>query len=288
MKYPKYIFILLTLHNNMEPITQKILEKIKQNKKYSTISDKLILTEIKNYLKQNPSTNSDKQTIKEIRARLHRLYSSYQTKSKKKVDTYLNQLKEAKTKKQILEITNKLLQSTLSTKERLQSYSEIYKKIFKITGKPKTIIDLASGLNIFSYPLTNLLSLTYYSYDINEEDLRYINTYIHIMNNHSLKFKLKGKASIQDLRGENKIKKQSDIILMFKIIDLLSTKQTENLILTNITKTNHIIASFATKTLTRKQMNKPKRKWFELMLQRNNLKFQTFNTDNELFYIINK
>ena len=33
-------------------------------------------------------------------------------------------------------------------------------------------------------------------------------------------------------------------------------------------------------------MNKPKRKWFELMLERNNLKFKKFKTDNEVFYVI--
>jgi hypothetical protein len=35
-------------------------------------------------------------------------------------------------------------------------------------------------------------------------------------------------------------------------------------------------------------MNFPNRKWFELMLERNSLKFQIITTDNEIFYVISK
>ena len=80
---------------------------------------------------------------------------------------------------------------------------------------------------------------------------------------------------------------------MFKLIDLIDKqnhKPSEELI-TNLfknKKTKFIVASFATKTLTRKSMNHPNRKWFELMLKRNNLKFNSFNTNNEIFYIISE
>ncbi|MEK6952006.1 MAG: hypothetical protein AABX29_03250, partial [Nanoarchaeota archaeon] len=51
-------------------------------------------------------------------------------------------------------------------------------------------------------------------------------------------------------------------------------------------KTNFIVASFATKTLTKKSMKLPRRTGFEKMLLRNNLKFKSFSTNNEVFYVI--
>ena len=107
------------------------------------------------------------------------------------------------------------------------------------------------------------------------------------------KHKLEGKAAILNLRNPKSISKlpSSDIIFLFKIIDILDKsennhKPSEALIKTLIKKTDFIIASFATRTITRKKMNFPKRKWFELMLERNNLKFKIIEMDNEIYYVI--
>jgi hypothetical protein len=262
-----------------QKLTQKIIEKIKASKKYSSISDEILITEIEKYLKSNPEIEKTekitKQDIKNIRAKLHKLYSSYQTKKKKKQDVYLEELD-----------TNKLLSITISTKERIKDYKWIYKKIFRITGKPKTIIDLGSGLNPLSFPLMDLESVNYFSYDVDEKDIEFLNKYFKVMKNKGLN----GKASFIDVRNTEKIKQlpKSDIVFLFKVIDIIDIKNhksSEELIKQLIKKTNYIVASFATKTITRKQMNFPNRKWFELMLKRLNLKFKTIKTDNEIYYV---
>jgi hypothetical protein len=266
----------------------KILLKIKKNRKYETISDKIITPEIIAYLKSNPRAKDDKQTIKEIRARLHRLYSSYQTKKKRKSHKYLQELQDAvKNKQDLKDINRKLLSMTLSTKERLEDYSHLYENIFQITGKPKVIVDLAAGFNPLSFPLMNLSSLSYYAYDIDEKDIEFLNKYFKIMK----PLGLKGKAAILDLNNIKNISKlpSSDIIFLFKVIDLLDKKKktiSEELIMKLLPKTKFIIASFATKTLTRKPMNLPRRRGFELMLRRNNLMFKTIKLSNEIFYVI--
>jgi len=273
-------------------LIKQILKQVKANKKYASLSDDIIIDEIEKYLKLNPNLREDaldKQAIKEIRKKLHKTYSSFQTKKKRKRYRYLEELKQAKTKKEIIKITNKLLLLTISTKERIDFYPKLYKQIFKITGKPKTIADFGAGLNLLSFPLMNLDSLTYYSYDIDNEDIKFLNIYFKIMNSKGLN----GKASILDIRKQEDIKKLLlvDIIFLFKLIDIIDTKNhkpSEQLIKSLLSKTKFIITSFATKTLTRKKMNYPKRKWFELMLKRNNLKFKTFQTDNEIFYIVSE
>jgi 16S rRNA (guanine(1405)-N(7))-methyltransferase len=262
----------------------KILKKIKEHKKYSSISDEIVIDEIKNYLKSNPNVTSiDKQLIKDIRKELHLSYASFQTKKKSQRKNYLIQLRENLDD----ELTKKLLLITLSTKERLKDYKKLYKEIFKITQPPKIIIDLACGLNPVSYPFMNLDKLKYYAYDIDDEDMNFLNDYFEIMKNHGLK----GKAEILNLKNKESISKipQGDIIFLFKILDILDKKDhktSEELIMKLIKKTRFIVASFATRTLTRKKMNFPKRKWFELMLERNNLKFKIIEKENEIYYII--
>ena len=278
---------------NNKNLIQKILEKVKQNKKYSSITDDIIISEIKKYLSINPKiTSSDKETIKDIRAKLHRLYSSYQTKKKRKRELYLRELKTALSQRdsedKLLEITNNLLSLTISTKERLNDYPTIYKQIFKLTGNPETIIDLGAGLNPLSIPYMNLKKLNYYSYDIDEKDISFLNQYFSLIKNRFPE--LNAEAYILDVRNISKISfPDSDIAFLFKLIDLIDTKKekiSEPLIKLLIKKTKFIIASFATKTLTKKSMNLPRRRGFELMLERNNLLFKTIMTDNEIFYVI--
>ncbi|MFA5174415.1 MAG: hypothetical protein WC438_04505 [Candidatus Pacearchaeota archaeon] len=262
------------------------LDEIKKNKKYKTISDEIIVEEIKKYLEKNKTEEINKEDIKIIRASLHKSYSSFQTKKKNKRYQYLEKLKQNQKETSTI---NKLLSMVLSTKERLKNYSEIYKKIFSITNTPQTIIDLGSGFNPLSYPYMNLKKVYYFAYDIDEEDINFLNEYFLTMKNQGLN----GIAKILDLRNTEKIKKipKSDIVLLFKVIDILDKenhKISEELIKELINKTRYIVASFATKTITRKFMNYPDRKWFELMLERNNLQYQKFQTENELFYIIQK
>ncbi len=265
----------------------KLLSQIKSNKKYSSLADSIVRKEIQNYLKSNPNAPiNNRQTIKEIRARLHKLYSSFQTKKKNKSDKYLGELQTLLDKQgtvsQVNEITHKLLSFTISTKERLKDYPSIYFNIFQITKKPKIIIDLGAGFNPFSYPLMKMQKLTYYAYDINKKDIESLNKYFKIMKTQ----RLTGKAEILDITELKKLKQlpNSDIIFMFKLLDLLTPKVSEEIIKSLINKTRFIITSFPTKTITRKPMKFPKRKGFELMLKRNNLNFKKFETENEVFY----
>ena len=262
-------------------IDKDLLKKIKDHKKYRTINDAVVIREVNSYLKSNLHSG-EKELIKDVRSKLHRLYSSYQTGKKNKRDEYLNKLKDNS------DFITDLLSMTISTKERINDYESIYKNIFKVTGNPKVILDLGCGMNPLSFSLMNLETLSYYCYDIDQSDINFLNDYFKVMKNNGLT----GKANILDVRDKIGIKKihKSDIVFMFKLIDLLDTKEniSENLIKILIKKTKFIVTSFPTRTLTRKLMKLSQRRGFEKMLERINLKFTSFNTDNEIFYIINK
>jgi len=269
----------------------EILSKIKASKKYKNLSGEILVNEIQAYLKSNPNIKRiKKQDIKQIKAKLHRLYASYQINKKNKRNKYLEELKQAlkeNNHEKIIEIHKKILQTNISARERLNEYESLYKEIFKITGIPLSIIDLGSGLNPLSFPFMNLNLLDYYAYEIDKSDVNFLNKYFEIMKEKGLN----GKAEIFNIRNLEKISDLplADIIFVFKLIDLLNTKNKkpgEELIKKLIEKTKFIVASFATKTLFRKQMNFPRRKGFELMLARNNLNFHKIEIKNEVFYVI--
>jgi len=282
-------------------LIKKILEQVKKHKKYSSISDDVVLDEIKKHLKSNPDltliegkvesirkpSGCLRQLIKDIRKELHLSYSSFQTKKKSQRQRYLQELKENSDNWIDDESTKKLLSITLSTKERLNDYKKLYKQIFEITGKPSSIIDLGCGLNPISFPYMRLERVKYLAFDIDEDDKNFLNDYFKIVNSH----KLSGRAEILNLRNTSSVSNlpTTDIIFLFKVIDVIDKKNhklSEEIIKKLIKKSKFIVASFATKTITRKKMNFPKRKWFELMLSRNNLKFKTIETENEIFYVI--
>ena len=273
------------------------IEKIKENKKYKSISDDIVIKEIENYMRKYQTDQDDlyddKFALKVIRKELHRLYSSYQTKGKKKRDQLLKDLdisiKQHARESEVLEVIKTLLTITLSTIERLPHYEKLYQDIFKITGKPESIIDLGAGLNPLSIPYMKLKNLTYYSYDIDTEDITFLNKFYKTLN-------IKGKAEILDARDLIKLKDlpKTDIIFMFKLYDLIVPKAKkqkklgEEIINLLMTKTKYLVASFATKTLTRKSMKLPRRIGFEMMLDRNQLKYELIETDNEIYYVVSK
>ena len=270
----------------------EILSKIKASKKYKNLSDEIIINEINSYLKSKQIKKIKKQDLKEIKAKLHRLYASYQINKKNKRNKYLEELKQAlkeNNKEEIIEIHKKILSTNISARERLEDYESLYKKIFNITKNPSSILDLGSGLNPLSFPFMNLDLLDYYAYEIDESDVNFLNKYFEIMKEKGLN----GKAEIFNLRNFEKISNlpSADIIFMFKLIDLLNTKNYkpgEELIKKLIEKAKFIIASFATKTLSGKPMKFKKRTGFELMLERNSLKYQPIEIKNEVFYIISR
>jgi 16S rRNA (guanine(1405)-N(7))-methyltransferase len=222
--------------------------------------------------------------LKEIKANLHKLYSSYQTSKKFKREKYLNKLKQ---NSKNINIINDILSTNISTKERLEDYQGLYKEIFSLTGKPKTIIDFACGLNPISFVYMDLKELNYYAYDIDESDINFLNEFFKIEKTEEFK----GSAEILDINNKLSINKvpNSDIIFLFKIIDIIDIsnhKPSEQLISLLMKKTKFIVVSFATKTLSRRTMNFPKRKWFETMLNRLGINFDIIKKRNEIYYIL--
>ncbi len=259
-----------------------IISKIKEKSELKGISDEIVIKELNKFLQQNPklmkqlveSKNIKKSNVvdlckKEVRKVL-RYYTGMFEINNKERKQLLNQNK-----------INELLKTHLSTKERFDYYNEIYKQIFKITKKPKSILDLGCGLNPLSLPKEVMKNMGYFAADINQDDLEIVNDYFR-------KNKFKGDVFFYDLKNINKELPKTDICFLFKILDLIDNKGQKNAekVLKQI-NSKFVVVSFSKITISGKKFNSP-RNWLKLLIERLNWKYDSFETDNEMFFVINK
>ena len=101
---------------------------------------------------------------------------------------------------------------------RMKVIDKFYKEIFKITGKPKSIIDLGCGMNPLTFPWMDLPKDTEYTaYDLDSKEIEFLNEY----------FKLAGtkqKAIQQDVISKP-VTKKADVAFLFKLITCLEWQE---------------------------------------------------------------
>lgn len=261
---------------------QQLIIEVKKKKELRELAEEFVKKQLIIILNQNPQIqlqlkskfnpkSSDyKQIIKLTRNKLRRAYGLFrQEKIDLGTDDYLE-----------------LLKKHSSTRERLEIYPRLYSQIFKITGKPKTILDLGCGLNPLSIEFMNLKCLNYYAYDLNEKEIEILNRYFQKSQSFC------GQTEIFDITELEKLKNlpKADLCFLFKMTDILDAgkghKNTE-IALQNI-PARFIIVSFPTKTMSGKPMNAPRRKWMEWLCNRLGYGYQILEFENEIFYVIKK
>ncbi|RLI99238.1 MAG: hypothetical protein DRP08_07380, partial [Candidatus Aenigmatarchaeota archaeon] len=178
-----------------------------------------------------------------------------------------------------LEHHDKILRLHKSTRERLREYEEVYRKIFDVTGKPKTILDLGCGLNPFSIPYMGIKP-RYYAFDISDAEAKFIQEYFD-------KFGIKGRAVSVDLFEAEKFPK-ADVCFMFKLLDTLeSQKRDVSKELIEKIDAEYLVVSFPTVSLGgRKKISTRRLVWFRRIIEK--YPYITFSISNEIFFIIHK
>ncbi len=268
----------------------ELIAKIKSAKKYKHISEEVIASILETYAKKDLDWQIRKPEfiLKKVKSQLHQLHGSFRPDNIKKREKVLERLKENPRNQ---ELVQEILETNNSTKERLSIYPRLYKQIFRVTGKPRSIVDLGAGINPISLNYMGLESkeISYDAYDINEHEAFFINEFFKSVG-------INGKAHVLDVSNLSNISKipDSDICFMFKFLDPIEKFRNDHRLSEDIIellrkKCKFIVASFSTNTLCGKIMNHPYRGWVERMLTRIGLDFQMldFSEDaGEFFYII--
>ena len=279
-----------------------IVGKIKEKKELVNLDEELCVDHLKQFFTENPSflkkldgiddfskvsrSKEVAEAVKWVRRKVRGVYGLFQTKDVAKVNELLDRLEKALISgEDTAEIYTELLSVHVSTEERLEIYQEFYEELFSVTGKPVSILEIASGFNPFSYPFMHIDELAYIATDLNEEDVGLLKRYFEMMEKHT---GLRGEAFKLDLTKDHKglADIEAEMCFAFKVFDLLDNKLVENIIQT--LKTRWIIASFPTKTVTKLDMNVKRRAGFQKMLRRIGLTYKNIEFNNELVYIIDK
>jgi len=268
-----------------------LINKIKQKKELKNIENNYIIPIVKKILSANPKlkkafqqkrtrSKEYKEIIKKTREKLRLEYGMFSENINKR-EKFLKELKNTLKQK---ELNKKLLKTHKSTAERIDIYPFIYQKIFKITGKPKKILDLGCGMNPVSFQYMKLKNITYYASELNKKDCEFLQKYFNLM-------KIKGKTFAINLKKPELVEKIPlvDVCFLFKVLDTIEKKghKLAEEILSKI-KAKFIVTSFATHKLGGKPMKHAHRGWLEKLLERKKWNFTLIQEANEIFYIIKK
>lgn len=273
-----------------------LIQDIKRKKELRSIDDIFVQEHLTKLLIQEPKilkslqencnskSKSYASVVKNVRSQLRRVYGLFRDDPKERKRLVQELFISAKEKRNYL--LEQILSTHSSTQERLPLYKKLYAKIFTITGKPKTILDLGCGINPFSFPYMNLKECIYYAYDINEEEIEAINRYFHLLHKENSLFT--GKAMVSDIINASFPK--ADLCFLLKMTDVIDKgkghKRTEEL-LTKI-PAKFVVVSFATKTMSGKAMTAPRRSWMEWLCKRLGYGYTILEFPNEIFYVIRK
>jgi hypothetical protein len=290
-----------------------LIQSIKKKKELSGVDESIIKRELKTYFEKNKKSLSklvqyqiEKQlrksaeyekALKAIRAKLHESYGMFQApENAEEIKQHF--LRKLHARQLSEDDYKQILSAHLSTKERFGSYPQIYEQIFKII-KPKIILDLGCGLNPLSYHyIRNALisdqpknrkgffdmnrKVRYIASDIDKGNLDFIQQFFNLSG-------IDGKTLLLNLQYKEDVQKlvfiECDICFMFKILEI-DKRIAEDIV--SAANAKYIVASFSSINLRGEGMSNPAREWFEKMLHRLNLKFSTFKTENEIFYVIRK
>jgi 16S rRNA (guanine(1405)-N(7))-methyltransferase len=153
-----------------------LVAKIKKSKKYQSTAEETIRNLIKAEIEKG---KKPKEAIKEAKRKLHNVVASYlgdpdYEKAKKQFDRAF----ATEDREEIKKACAQIMADHASAKERLPILDEFYHQLFKVTGQPQVILDLACGLHPLSFPWMKLpLTTQYFAFDIHEKRVEFLNHY---------------------------------------------------------------------------------------------------------------
>lgn len=226
--------------------------------------------------------------IKLLEKELHTTYSQFLSTNKSKRENGLENSES------ILE----LLQFHKSTQERIESFNNVYSQILNYYKQyvsddisKVSILDIACGMNPLSIEelekVTENSHISWIGSDVNENDMQYLEKAYS-------KFKKSGEFLALDITLEESVKqleeKEIDILFAFKALDSFEYFK-RNISFDIIERLNFKmgVISFATYSLGgRKKIPITKRTWILRFLERNQMNYTLYETDNEVYIMFKK
>ena len=270
-----------------------LVAEVKKKRTLHALSDAFVLEQAQPLLTQAPvlrlashpnvaKSRDFRRLVKHVRERLHEVYGVFQKRKKDLTALKVHLGAIGVLDAAAVELHRSILACHHSTQERLPFYPEMYEQIFRLTGTPRSILDLGAGLNPLSYPFMNLHHVRYTAVELTEEDCRFLQDYFAMMRPVS---PLEGQAVVADLTKPPEFS-AVDVCFLFKILDTLETLRFDasRALLPHI-QAKHLVVSFPTRTLCGRKPIRS-RGWFLKLLREFKCVPKVLDFQNERFYII--
>ena len=176
----------------------------------------------------------------------------------------------------------RMLERHASTRERLPlaRMDDTYRRIFEITGRPGSVLDLACGLNPIYLAARGIRTV---GVDISGQAVNTLNAFGEVS-------ETPASAVCADLLCENSMpQNRFHIALMFKILPLLERQKAGSALqIMQAVNAEYLVASFPTRTLGGRNVGMAENyaRWMQDHLPENREIAASFETENELFYIL--
>lgn len=257
-------------------------QEVLHSPKYRSIDIPLDLIESL-YTQESPHHKRLQDLHKAVRKKLHNIVATYLGDSDYGQAT--QDLKEAfrGDEQAIKTACTQILESHISTQERIPFLDVFYQEIFSRVGRPQSILDLACGYHPFGLPWMNLdQNCQYYAFDIIKARVEFINTFFDLLNRPPLAIQQDILIHPPDI--------QADVAFFFKEAHRFDQRQRGcNRFFWQALKVKHLLVSLPASSMSmRHDKSDQHRRLVHDILKDLNWQFEEFQVENELFFWIRK
>lgn len=228
---------------------------------------------------------SPKDALKAAKRKLHQVYAAYlDNASVAQLQEALEQLPSAQDERALKQACVHILQSHASTAERIPILTDVFTALFRETGVPRVVMDLACGLNPFALPWMALPPATeYYACDIDERLAQAVNVFLaHIGR--------PGAAFCHDILVDTPARR-ADVVFLLKTLPCLEQQQkgvSVDLLAGLLRTTRAVVVSFPAQSLGGRGKGMPEHyaAFMQTILPHLNCTTQRFNYPTETFFVL--
>jgi len=228
-------------HGGQESEIDEIVAQVQAARKYRHIC----ATTIRRIAaEESAKRDTLKRAVKATKSRLHQAYGAYEAKlNYARAYGDLSAAYASGDDLGIRAVCHQLLARHASTRERLPILHRFYDVILSHTGVPRTLLDLACGLNPLALPWMRLSPCAiYHAYDIDGERMAFLDRFFALAG-------VDGHAHCQDLISEPP-QQRGDVALLLKTTTCLERQRVgSTMALLDQLDVAHVVVTFPVKSL---------------------------------------
>jgi 16S rRNA (guanine(1405)-N(7))-methyltransferase len=264
-------------------LLEKLMRLILNNRKYRDLN--IPRDTVIDLINREAEAGLDEKTImKNVRKKMHNIIAPYL--GDPDYSEAINRLKtvfQSGNTEEIKQTCVRILNQHASTRERVPYLLNFYQQIFSVCGKPRSILDLACGLNPISLPWMDLpLKAEYFAYDIHAPRINLINEFLVLAGRQPL-------AEVRDILV-NPPEIKGDMAFFFKEAHRLEQRRKgANRELWQALNVDTLVVSLPISSLSgQHDLSGQMRRLVENAIQGTSWSIQEIKIGNELVFCINK